>query len=66
VLLAWQDREKEGQVGIVAVQQIEPAEVQRIVSGNGSEIGVELVVALNKEVAVCIGKDACELAGQMV
>ena len=65
-LLARQDGEQKRQVGVVGVQQIQPAEVQRIVAGNGGEVGVELVVGLGEQIAVRIGEDAGELANELI
>src|SRR5271166_5607389 len=65
-LLAGKDRKEEGQVGIICVQQIQLAKVQRIVARYGSEIGVELVVSLRKQVAIRVGEDASELGSELL
>src|ERR1700722_10992579 len=64
--LAWQDRKEKAEICVVGVQQIQLAEIHRIVAGHGSEVRVELVVSLNKEIAVCVGEDARELADELV
>ena len=51
---------KKEQVGVVGIQQVELTKVPK----NRGEIGVELVVGLDKEIAIGIGKDAGELADQ--
>ena len=61
-LLAGKDRKEKRQVGIVGVQQIQLAEVQRIVARHGGEVGVELVVGFREQIAVRVGEDASELA----
>ena len=65
-LLSGQNREQKTQVGVVAVQQIQPAEVHRVVTGNRGKVGIELVVGFRKEIAVRIGEDAGELADQLI
>ena len=44
-LLAGQDRKQKREVGIVRIQQVQPAKIQRVVSRHGGEVGIELVVA---------------------
>src|SRR5580700_5796242 len=56
-LLAGKDRKQKRQVGVICVQQIKFAEVERIVAGHGGEIGVELVVSLHKQIAIRVGED---------
>src|SRR5580692_2644332 len=63
-LLAGKDRKKKRQVGVICVQQIKFAEVERIVAGHGGEIGVELVVSLRKQIAIRVGEDASELGSE--
>src|SRR5271169_6455561 len=65
-LLAGKDRKEERQVGIICVQQIQLAEVERIVARYGGEIGVELVVSLRKQVAIRVGEDASELGSELL
>jgi hypothetical protein len=48
------------------VQQVQLAEVQRIVARHGGEVGVELVVGLREEIAVRVGEDASELAHKLI
>ena len=65
-LFAGQDRKEKRQVGVVRVQQIQLADVDRIVARKGGEIGVELVVGLGKQIAVRIGEDADELGHELI
>ena len=65
-LLARKDREQKRQVGVVRVQQIQLAEVERVVAGHGGEVGVELVVGLRKQAAVGVGEDASELGPELL
>src|SRR5208282_5657396 len=65
-LFAGKDRKEERQVGVIRVQQIQLAEVERIVARYGSEIGVELVVSLRKQIAIRVGEDASELGPELV
>src|SRR5208337_3714940 len=65
-LLAGEDRKEGRQVSIICVQQIQLAEVERIVARYGSEIGVELVVSLRKQVAIRVGEDASELGSELL
>src|SRR5438309_11871123 len=65
-LLAGEDRKQKGQVGIVCVQQIQLAEVQRVVARQGREISVELVVGLREQIAIRIGEDAGKLSHQLI
>ena len=54
------------QVGIVSVEQIQLAKIQRIVAGHRCEIGIELVVGLGEQIAIRIGEDAGEFSDQPV
>src|SRR5271155_3901272 len=65
-LLAEENRKQKGQVGIVCVQQIQLAEVQRVVARHGGEIRVELVVGFSEQVAIRIGEDAGKLGHQLI
>jgi hypothetical protein len=65
-LLAGEDRKEKRQVGIVCVQQIQLAEVQRVVAGNGGEISIELVVGFREQIAVGVGEDASKLSHQLI
>src|SRR5271165_6732903 len=65
-LLAGKDRKQKRQIGVIRVQQIQLAKVERIVARYGSEIGVELVVSLRKQVAVRVGEDASELGSELL
>ena len=65
-LLARKDRKEKRQVGVVRVQQIQPAQVERIVAGHGGEVSVELVVGLRKQAAVGVGEDASELGPELL
>src|ERR1035438_9221790 len=65
-LLARKDRKEKRQVGVVRVQQIQLAEVQRIVARYGGEIGVQLVISLRKKIAVRVGEDASKLGYKLI
>ena len=65
-LLARQDRKQKREVGVVRIQQIQLAKIQRVVAGHRGEVGVELVVGLDEEIAVGVGEDAGELAHELV
>jgi hypothetical protein len=64
-LFASEDREQEGQVRVVGVQQIQLAKVQSIVARDDGKISVQLVVRFGKEIAVSIGEDTRELGYSM-
>ena len=65
-LLARQDRKQKREVGVVRIQQIQLAEIERVVAGHRGEVGVELVVGLDEEIAVGVGEDAGELSHELV
>src|SRR5208283_1184546 len=65
-LFAWKDRKQERQVGVVRVQQVQLAEVHRIVARHGGEIGVQLVVGFCKQIAVRVGEDASKLGHKLI
>src|SRR5580700_6216001 len=60
-LLAGKDRKQKRQVGVVRVQQIQLAKIERIVARYGGEVGVQLVVGFHKQIAVRLGEDASKL-----
>ncbi len=64
--LAGQDREQETQIGVVGIEQQQRAQVEGVVAGNRSEIGVELVVGLDEETSIRFGKNAGKFSGQMI
>jgi hypothetical protein len=51
-LLAGEDRKQKRQVGVVRIQQIQLAEVERIVARHGGEIGVQFVIGFRKQIPV--------------
>ncbi len=55
-LLARQDRKQKRQVGVVGVQQVQLAEIERIVAGNRGEVGVELVVGFENRLPSALVK----------
>ena len=55
-LLAGKDRKQKRQVGVVRVQHVQLAEIDRIVARYSSEIGVQLVVGFRKQIAVALVK----------
>src|ERR1700723_125369 len=65
-LFARQDRKQKRQVGVVRVQQIQPAEVERIIAGHGSEIRIQLVVSFREQIAVRVGEDASKLGHKVI
>src|SRR6266498_4615512 len=65
-LLAGKDRKEKSNVGVVRVQQIQLAKVQRIVAGHGGEIGIQLVVGFRIQIAVGVGEDASELSHELI
>ena len=65
-LLAGKDREQKRQVGVVCVQQIQPAEVERIVARHSGEVSVQLVVGFNKQIAVRVGEDASKFPHELI
>ena len=50
--LAGKDRKEKRQVGVVRVQQIQLAEVERIIARHRGEVSVQLVVSFHKQIAV--------------
>src|SRR6202167_2567849 len=65
-LFAGKDRKQKRKVGVIRVQQIQLAEVERIVAGHGGEIGVELVVGFRKKIPICVGEEASELRPELL
>src|ERR1700680_2713174 len=65
-LFAREDRKQKGQVGVIRVQQIQLAKVQRIVAGHGGEIGVQLVVGFRKKIALRVCEEASELGPELL
>src|SRR5271166_5024177 len=65
-LFTGKDRKQKRQVGVIRVQQIQLAKVQRIVAGHGGEIGVQLVVGFRKKIAIRVGEQASELGAELL
>src|SRR5579863_3605918 len=65
-LLAGKDRKQKRQIGVIRVQQIQFAEVERIVAGHGSEVCVELVVGFRKQISIRVGEKASELGSELL
>src|SRR5271166_3021356 len=65
-LLAGKDRKQKRQIGVIRVQQIQLAKVERIVARHSGEIGVQLVVGFNKQIAVRVGEDASKLGHELI
>src|SRR5579884_1246567 len=61
-----QDGKEKGEVGVIGIQQIQLAEIGGIAARHGCKIGIELVVRLDVEIAVCISEDAGELSDELV
>src|SRR5271170_3785039 len=51
-LFAGKDRKQKREVGVIRVQQMQLAKVQRIAAWHGGEISVQLVVGFRKQIAV--------------
>ena len=47
-LLAWQDGEEEREVRVIAVQQVQPAEVLSVIPGHCRKVSIQLVVGLSE------------------
>src|SRR3984885_1572388 len=65
-LFTGKDRKQKRQVGVIRVQQIQLAKVQRIAAWHGGEIGVQLVVRFRKQIAVRVGEEASELGPELL
>src|SRR5580692_11583774 len=65
-LLTGKDGKQKRQIGVIRVQQIQLAKVQRIVTGHGGEIGVQLVVGFRKKIAIRVGEEASELGPELL
>src|ERR1700690_3034039 len=65
-LLAGKDRKQKRQIGVIHVQQIQLAKVQRIVAGHGGEVCVELVVGFGKQISIRVGEEASELGSELL
>src|SRR6202165_6095456 len=65
-LFAGKDRKQKRQVGVVRVQEIQLAEVHRIVAWHGGEIAIQLVVGFREQIAVGVGEDASKLGHKLI
>src|SRR5258708_4063962 len=65
-LFARQDGKQKRQVGVIRVQQIQLAEVERIVARHGGEVSVQLVVGFRKQIAVRVGEDASKFRHELI
>src|SRR5882724_12334749 len=65
-LFTGKDRKQKRQVGVIRVQQIQLAKVQRIVARHSGEISVQLVVGFRKQIAVRVGEDASKLGHELI
>ena len=65
-LFTGKDRKQKRQIGVIRVQQIEPAEVHRIVAWHGGEIGIQLVVGFGKQIAVGVGENASKRGPKLI
>src|ERR1700746_1845956 len=65
-LLDGKDGKQKRQIGVIRVQQIQLAKVQRIVAGHGGEIGVQLVIGFRKQIAVRVGEDASKFRYELI
>src|SRR5579863_8631088 len=65
-LFAWKDRKQKRQIGVVRVQQIQLAKVERIIARHSGEISVQLVVGFRKQIAVGVGEDASKLGHELI
>src|SRR5215469_4228121 len=64
--LPRQDREQERQVSVIRIEEQKPAKIHHIIAGDGGKEGIELVVGLDVEAAIRIGKDAGKLTYQTI
>src|SRR5271169_5484651 len=55
-LFAGKNRKKKRQIGVIRVQQIQLAKVQRIVAGHGGKVSVQLVVGFREQIAVGVSE----------
>jgi len=65
-LLARKDRKEKRQVGVVRIEEIQLAQVERVVAGHGGEIGVKLVISLRKKIAVRVGENSSKLGYKVI
>src|SRR5579863_4008992 len=65
-LLAGKDRKEKRKVGVVRVQEIQLAKVQRIVAGHGGEVCVQLVVGFREQTSIRVGEEASELGPELL
>src|SRR5665213_1739915 len=65
-LLAWVNGEQKRQVGVVGIEQVHLAKILDVVTRNGREQGIELVVSLRKERTVGVRKDTRKLAHLLI
>src|ERR1700690_2649994 len=65
-LFTGKDRKQKRQVCVIRVQQIQLAEVERIVARHSGEISVQLVVGFRKQIAVRVGEDASKLGHELI
>src|SRR5580704_10287854 len=65
-LFTGKDRKQKRQIGVIRIQQIQFAEVQRIVAGHSGEVCVELVVGFREQIAVRVGEDASKLGHKLI
>src|SRR5258706_6139706 len=65
-LLAGKNRKQKRQIGVVRVQQIQLAEVQRIVARQSGEVSVQLVVGFREQIAVRVGAEASKFGRQLI
>src|SRR5208283_3194933 len=65
-LFTGKDRKQKRQVGVIRVQQIQLAEVERIVARHGGEISIQLVVGFRKQIAVRVGEDASKFRHELI
>src|ERR1700722_905075 len=65
-LLAGKDRKQKRQIGVIRIQQIQLAEVERVVARHSCEISVQLVVGFRKQIAVRVVEDASKLGHELI
>src|SRR5208337_3391452 len=65
-LFTGKDRKQKRQIGVVCVQQIQLAEVERIIAWHGGEVSVQLIVGFRKQIAVRVGEDASKLGHKLI
>src|SRR6202050_431548 len=65
-LFTGKDRKQKRQIGVIRIEQVQLAEVQRVVARHGGEISVQLVIGFREQIAVRVGEDASKLGHKLI